>query len=37
MTQAHRLYLRLGFRRAAEHDWSPAPGVELLSFVLDLD
>ncbi len=37
MTDAHRLYLRLGFRRAPEHDWSPAPEIELLSFVLDLD
>jgi ribosomal protein S18 acetylase RimI-like enzyme len=37
MTEAHRLYLRLGFRRAEEHDSSPLPGVELLSFVLDLE
>ena len=36
MTEAHRLYRRLGFRRAPEHDWSPAPGIDLLSFVLEL-
>jgi ribosomal protein S18 acetylase RimI-like enzyme len=37
MTSAQRLYERLGFRRDAEHDWSPAPGIELLGYVLDLD
>jgi ribosomal protein S18 acetylase RimI-like enzyme len=36
MTSAQRLYERLGFRRDAEHDWSPAPGILLLSYVLDL-
>jgi ribosomal protein S18 acetylase RimI-like enzyme len=36
MTSAQRLYERLGFRRDAEHDWSPAPGIFLLSYVLDL-
>jgi len=36
MTAAHRLYARLGFRRDSEHDWSPAPGISLLAFVLDL-
>jgi ribosomal protein S18 acetylase RimI-like enzyme len=34
MHAAHRLYERLGFRRDAERDWSPAPGVELLAYVL---
>jgi ribosomal protein S18 acetylase RimI-like enzyme len=29
MTDAHRLYGRLGFRRAPELDWSPVDGVEL--------
>lgn len=37
MTDAHRLYQRLGFRRAPEHDWSPVPEIELISFVLELD
>ena len=36
MTAAHRLYERLGFRRLAERDWSPAPGVDLLVYALDL-
>src|SRR5215210_612158 len=36
MTAAHRLYGRLGFRRAPERDWSPVPAVRLLAFVLDL-
>ncbi|MGW7350603.1 GNAT family N-acetyltransferase [Streptomyces sp. NPDC054784] len=30
MTAAHRLYGRLGFRRAPERDWSPVPGMEAL-------
>ena len=29
MKTAHRVYDRLGFRRAPELDWSPVPGVEL--------
>lgn len=37
MTSAQRLYERLGFRRDAEHDWSPAPGILLLSYILHLD
>ena len=37
MSAAHRLYGRLGFTRAPETDWSPAPGIELLGFVLELD
>jgi ribosomal protein S18 acetylase RimI-like enzyme len=36
MTSAHRLYERLGFRRDPGHDWSPAPGIDLLAYVLDL-
>jgi ribosomal protein S18 acetylase RimI-like enzyme len=27
MTNAHRLYERIGFERAPQRDWSPAPGV----------
>jgi hypothetical protein len=33
---AHRVYGRLGFRRTPDRDWSPAPGIELLGFRLDL-
>ena len=36
MRGAQRLYERLGFRRDPEHDWSPAPQVLLLGYVLDL-
>ena len=36
MAAAHRLYARLGFRRAPERDWSPVPGVDLLAFTLRL-
>lgn len=35
MAGAHRLYRRLGFRRAGELDWSPAPDVVLWGFALD--
>ena len=34
MTDAHRVYGRLGFLRAPEDDWSPVPGVDLLAFRL---
>ena len=34
--EAHQLYGRLGFRRTPEKDWSPAPGVDLIGFRLDL-
>lgn len=37
MTAAHRVYERLGFRRSPESDWSPAPGIDLLTYVLRLD
>jgi GNAT superfamily N-acetyltransferase len=36
MRAAHRVYERVGFRRAPERDWSPAAGVELLAFVRGL-
>ena len=36
MTAAHRLYEQLGFIRLPERDWSPAPGVDLLVYALDL-
>ena len=32
MRAAHRIYERLGFRRAPERDWSPVPGVDLIAF-----
>ena len=37
MTTAHALYTRLGFQRDPSLDWSPAPGVDLLSFRLAFD
>ena len=37
MTGAHRLYERLGFRRAPDRDWEPAPGLLLLGYALDLE
>jgi ribosomal protein S18 acetylase RimI-like enzyme len=37
MASAQRLYERLGFHRDPDHDWSPAPGISLLAYVLDLD
>nr|WP_221634620.1 GNAT family N-acetyltransferase [Nocardioides luti] len=37
MAGAHRLYGRLGFRRAPERDWAPVPGVSLIAFHLPLD
>lgn len=36
MVRAHRIYQRLGFLRTPERDWSPVPGVDLLTYVLTL-
>lgn len=36
MHAAHRIYARMGFVRAADRDWSPAPGVQLVAYVLTL-
>lgn len=36
MTTAHRIYERLGFRRTPDRDWSPVPGVDLVTFRVDL-
>ena len=36
MTAAHRLYERLGFTRAPERDWRPAPEVQLRVYELAL-
>lgn len=33
---AQRLYRRLGFRRAAERDWSPMPGLNLVALRFEL-
>jgi ribosomal protein S18 acetylase RimI-like enzyme len=37
MRAARRLYERLGFARTPEHDWTPIPGVRLLTYALPLD
>ena len=36
MEHAHRIYTRLGYRRAPARDWDPAPGVHLIAFVKEL-
>jgi ribosomal protein S18 acetylase RimI-like enzyme len=36
MRSAHRLYERLGFHRTPEADWSPVPGVDLITYRLDI-
>ncbi len=36
MTAAHRLYERLGFQRTPARDWSPVPGLELITYLLPL-
>ena len=36
LATAHRIYARLGFRRAPDHD-RPLPEIRLLAYVLDLD
>ncbi len=36
MEAAQRLYTRLGFQRTPEHDWSPLPRLDLLTYKLDL-
>ena len=36
MTTAHRLYERMGFRRAPGRDWRPLPTIELFAYQLDL-
>jgi ribosomal protein S18 acetylase RimI-like enzyme len=37
MTDAHRLYDRLGFRRVPELDWEPVAGVELHGYRIDFE
>lgn len=36
MKTAHRVYENLGFTRTPDRDWSPVPGVHLLTYVLPL-
>lgn len=36
MVRAHPIYRRLGFVRTPELDWSPVPGVDLLTYALPL-
>ncbi|WP_457206590.1 GNAT family N-acetyltransferase [Nocardioides sp. P5_C9_2] len=36
MTHAHRIYTRLGYRRAPSRDWDPMPGVHLIAFTKEL-
>ncbi len=36
MSDARRIYEKLGFRRDPKRDWAPVPGVPLHSFVYDL-
>jgi ribosomal protein S18 acetylase RimI-like enzyme len=36
MSAAHRIYERAGFVRDPERDWSPLPGVDLITYRLDL-
>jgi ribosomal protein S18 acetylase RimI-like enzyme len=36
MEAAHRMYERLGFVRTPDRDWSPVPGLRLLTYALAL-
>ena len=36
MRSAHRIYERAGFVRLPERDWSPAEGIDLITYVLEL-
>ncbi|MET9552941.1 GNAT family N-acetyltransferase [Streptomyces sp. NPDC006645] len=36
MLGAHRIYERLGFVRTPERDWSPIPGLSLLTYSLEI-
>ncbi|RAG86265.1 GNAT family N-acetyltransferase [Streptacidiphilus pinicola] len=36
MTHAHRIYERLGFVRTPDRDWSPVPGIDLVTYALEL-
>jgi ribosomal protein S18 acetylase RimI-like enzyme len=34
MRAAHRIYERIGFERTPDRDWSPVPGVDLITYAL---
>jgi len=36
MRDAHRLYERMGFVRTPENDWTVRPGIDLMTYALDL-
>lgn len=36
MRAAHRVYEKLGFGRTPERDWSPVPGVDLITYALPI-
>jgi ribosomal protein S18 acetylase RimI-like enzyme len=36
MVHAHRIYERLGFIRTPERDWSPVPGIDLMTYAVEL-
>jgi ribosomal protein S18 acetylase RimI-like enzyme len=36
MQAAHRIYERIGFERTPDRDWSPIPGVNLITYFLSL-
>lgn len=36
MHAAHRIYERMGFVRTPDRDWSPLPGVDLITYRLEL-
>ncbi|WP_336923266.1 GNAT family N-acetyltransferase [Aquipuribacter sp. SD81] len=36
MTGAHRMYEGMGFRRTPERDWSPGPGIDLVTYAYEL-
>jgi ribosomal protein S18 acetylase RimI-like enzyme len=37
MRAAHHIYERAGFVRDPERDWSPMPGVDLITYRLELE
>ncbi|MFC5380574.1 GNAT family N-acetyltransferase [Aquipuribacter nitratireducens] len=36
MTTAHRMYERMGFTRTPDRDWSPGPGIDLVTYAYAL-
>ena len=37
MHDAHRLYERMGFVRTPDKDWEPRPGIDLITYAMELD